>query len=124
MTESITVEQGIGDSTKDVDWHSISFKADEQQTYMVGIKLEISKRMIGGRRRQSPSFSIVANRSKNCTDNTDKERVHVPIAGIGWRKAWKKSLLIMSQNYGRRHVIRHLNRPPKLSDFTIHQKNA
>lgn len=98
--------------SKNDNWNNIKFKEKVQSTYVDGIKLKIVSRFMGGKKRCTPAFIIQQN-----SRDTGGEEICIPIPSMGWRKAWKKSLLALSAESGRRHVVRYFNRPPKLDDF-------
>lgn len=92
------------------NWDALSYKNKLQPTYIDEISLKVVVRYMAGRTRKTPVFSVkVLN-----------DVVEIPIPRMGWRKAWKQALLTASSPSGlksRRSVIRHLNRPPKISDY-------
>jgi hypothetical protein len=99
--------------SKNDDWNNMKFKEIVQNTYVEGIQLKIVSRFMGGRKRCTPAFVV----TKNSQDTHGQEQICIPIPSMGWKKAWKQSLLALSAISGRRHVVRYLNRPPKLKEF-------
>lgn len=92
------------------NWGSLKFKEDIQSTYIDEISLKITTRYMAGRTKKTPVFSV----------KLEDEVVEISISKMGWKKAWKQALLTASSPSGtksRRSIVRHLNRPPKISAY-------
>ncbi|WP_137297619.1 hypothetical protein [Psychromonas sp. SP041] len=108
--KSQSLETNIARSTRNPDWRTVKFKKDLQPTFINEISLKLKTRYMAGRTRKTPVFRVTMREGT----------IHISIAKIGWKKAWKKALLTASSPQGmksRRSVVRHLNRPPKLSSY-------
>lgn len=117
MTQENDIKLLDEPSCKNVNWHSVRFKENLQYTPVLGVQLKVATRYMGGRHRQTPTFIVTPKPCKEAASDFIPEQICIPIPNMGWRKAWKQALLALSAHAGRRHVVRQLNRPPKLEDF-------
>ena len=85
-------------------------------THVEGVDFIVRFRYASGRKLPIPYFRVSLNKEMQQINGC--KYAYVSIAKFGWALAWKKSLVSLTANKGRRKVVRFMGRPPQKESFS------